>query len=293
MTISRPARRSRRRRRSTAVRRRSAGGRRSGQAPPGPGPCRRPPAAPPPGSARRARPIPGVRPGAGAAPERRCVTDITRRSVPTRRFVSQRPTLCPCPREETGDGPGSGRGAHAPRAARRGRPVRRRPRGRREPRRRRPGGGRLQGRPDAPLPQQGRAHGRARRRPLRPVRPRRAGPARSGGHGSGPAPAGLRPGDVRRSRARPGRRRADHADGDAELVPRCGPAVPGAVPALERDARRGRRSTPQRVLLVMRACDGASIAPLFEGPLAPRELATTRDLLLRLASDTGPLLDPP
>ena len=50
---------------------------------------------------------------------------------------------------------------------------------------------------------------------------------------------------------------------------------------------------PDRVVLVMRACDGASIAPLFEGPLAPRELATTRDLLLRLASDTGPLLDPP
>ena len=50
---------------------------------------------------------------------------------------------------------------------------------------------------------------------------------------------------------------------------------------------------PDRVVLVMRACDGASIAPLFEGPLAPRELATTRDLLLRLARDTGPLLDPP
>jgi AcrR family transcriptional regulator len=49
---------------------------------------------------------------------------------------------------------------------------------------------------------------------------------------------------------------------------------------------------PQRVLVVLRACDGASIAPLFEGPLAPRELAGTRDLLLRLASGTGPLVEP-
>lgn len=48
----------------------------------------------------------------------------------------------------------------------------------------------------------------------------------------------------------------------------------------------------QRVLLVMRACDGAAIAPLFEGPLPAQELATTRDLLLRLASDTGPVVVP-
>jgi AcrR family transcriptional regulator len=47
---------------------------------------------------------------------------------------------------------------------------------------------------------------------------------------------------------------------------------------------------PQRILLVLRACDGASIAPLFEGPLGPEELTTTRDLLLRMASGTGPLL---
>jgi AcrR family transcriptional regulator len=49
---------------------------------------------------------------------------------------------------------------------------------------------------------------------------------------------------------------------------------------------------PQRVLLVLRACDGASIAPLFEGPLSREELATTRALLLRLAVDAGPLVDP-
>jgi AcrR family transcriptional regulator len=48
---------------------------------------------------------------------------------------------------------------------------------------------------------------------------------------------------------------------------------------------------PQRVLVVMRACDGAAIAPLFEGPLDFDELTTTRTLLLRLATDTGPLVD--
>ena len=46
---------------------------------------------------------------------------------------------------------------------------------------------------------------------------------------------------------------------------------------------------PQRILVVLRACDGASIAPLFEGPLSPQELAGTRALLLQLATDTGPL----
>jgi len=48
---------------------------------------------------------------------------------------------------------------------------------------------------------------------------------------------------------------------------------------------------PQRILLVLRACDGASIAPLFEGPLGRDELAATRALLLRLAAGTGPLVD--
>ncbi len=47
---------------------------------------------------------------------------------------------------------------------------------------------------------------------------------------------------------------------------------------------------PQRILVVLRACDGASIAPLFEGPLGPAELAATRALLLQLATDTGPLV---
>jgi AcrR family transcriptional regulator len=49
---------------------------------------------------------------------------------------------------------------------------------------------------------------------------------------------------------------------------------------------------PERVLLVMRACDGAAIAPLFEGPLPAPELAASRELLLRLATDTGPVLGP-
>jgi len=47
---------------------------------------------------------------------------------------------------------------------------------------------------------------------------------------------------------------------------------------------------PQRILVVLRACDGASVAPLFEGQLAREELSTTRALLLRLATDTGPLV---
>jgi AcrR family transcriptional regulator len=47
---------------------------------------------------------------------------------------------------------------------------------------------------------------------------------------------------------------------------------------------------PQRVLVVLRACDGASIAPLFEGPLGPEELSSTRSLLLALAAGTGPLV---
>jgi len=49
---------------------------------------------------------------------------------------------------------------------------------------------------------------------------------------------------------------------------------------------------PQRVVVVLRACDGASIAPLFEGPLGREELASTRALLLALASATGPLVEP-
>ena len=49
---------------------------------------------------------------------------------------------------------------------------------------------------------------------------------------------------------------------------------------------------PQRVVVVLRACDGASIAPLFEGPPGHEELAATRALLLGLASATGPLVEP-
>jgi len=48
---------------------------------------------------------------------------------------------------------------------------------------------------------------------------------------------------------------------------------------------------PERILVVLRACDGASIAPLFEGQLGPEELAATRALLLALAAGTGPLVD--
>ncbi len=47
---------------------------------------------------------------------------------------------------------------------------------------------------------------------------------------------------------------------------------------------------PERVVLVMRACDGTAIAPLFEGPLGRDERAATRALLLQLATDTGPVV---
>ncbi|PWW24195.1 TetR family transcriptional regulator [Geodermatophilus normandii] len=46
---------------------------------------------------------------------------------------------------------------------------------------------------------------------------------------------------------------------------------------------------PQRVLVVMRACDGASVAHLFEGPADPEELSTARSLLLALTRGEGPL----
>ncbi|MGY1604231.1 TetR/AcrR family transcriptional regulator [Geodermatophilus sp. SYSU D00815] len=48
---------------------------------------------------------------------------------------------------------------------------------------------------------------------------------------------------------------------------------------------------PQRVTVVLRACDGASIAPLFEGPLSREELAATRTLLLALTRGEGPLVE--
>lgn len=47
---------------------------------------------------------------------------------------------------------------------------------------------------------------------------------------------------------------------------------------------------PQRVLLVLRACDGLSITPLFEGVPDPAELAATRDLLMGLTRGTGPVV---
>jgi hypothetical protein len=49
----------------------------------------------------------------------------------------------------------------------------------------------------------------------------------------------------------------------------------------------------QLVLLVLRACDGISTAPLFEGHQDARELAETQELLLRLTRVTGPLIDLP
>ncbi len=47
----------------------------------------------------------------------------------------------------------------------------------------------------------------------------------------------------------------------------------------------------QRVMLITRACDGATMASLFQRQLGPREVAEERDLLLALTRETGPLVD--
>ncbi|MCP3143565.1 TetR/AcrR family transcriptional regulator [Pyxidicoccus xibeiensis] len=47
----------------------------------------------------------------------------------------------------------------------------------------------------------------------------------------------------------------------------------------------------QRVVLITRACDGATMASLFQRQLGTRELTEERDLLLALTRETGPLVD--
>jgi AcrR family transcriptional regulator len=47
---------------------------------------------------------------------------------------------------------------------------------------------------------------------------------------------------------------------------------------------------PDRVLVITRAADGASVAHLYEGELDLDRLSRTRELLLALTRDTGPLL---
>ncbi|GAA3398029.1 TetR/AcrR family transcriptional regulator [Cryptosporangium minutisporangium] len=47
---------------------------------------------------------------------------------------------------------------------------------------------------------------------------------------------------------------------------------------------------PQRSTLVIRAADGTATASLYEGHLEPGELAETREWLLALTRETGPLI---
>ncbi|QQR43412.1 TetR/AcrR family transcriptional regulator [Myxococcus xanthus] len=47
----------------------------------------------------------------------------------------------------------------------------------------------------------------------------------------------------------------------------------------------------QRVMLISRACDGATMASLFQRQLGQRELDEERELLLALTRETGPLVD--
>jgi AcrR family transcriptional regulator len=46
----------------------------------------------------------------------------------------------------------------------------------------------------------------------------------------------------------------------------------------------------QRLMLILRACDGALTASLYGQHLSPQEITNTRDLLLALTHDTGPIV---
>jgi len=72
--------------------------------------------------------------------------------------------------------------------------------------------------------------------------------------------------------------------------------LPSVLARAEEDGRRWRAALaadglhPQRSMLITRAADGTATASLFEGHLDPGELAETRDVLLALTHETGPLV---
>ncbi|MFI5956260.1 TetR/AcrR family transcriptional regulator [Cryptosporangium sp. NPDC051539] len=72
--------------------------------------------------------------------------------------------------------------------------------------------------------------------------------------------------------------------------------LPRALDRVRADGRRWRAALdadglhPQRVIAVTRAADGTASASLYEGRLDAADLAETRDLLLALTRETGPLV---
>ncbi|GAA0449090.1 TetR family transcriptional regulator [Paractinoplanes deccanensis] len=70
--------------------------------------------------------------------------------------------------------------------------------------------------------------------------------------------------------------------------------VPGVAGILQEDARQWESAFtadglhPDRVLLITKAADGASLATLYEGGSNPAALERTRDLLLSLSRGEGP-----
>ncbi|WP_426504602.1 TetR/AcrR family transcriptional regulator [Dactylosporangium sp. McL0621] len=73
--------------------------------------------------------------------------------------------------------------------------------------------------------------------------------------------------------------------------------APGVAQVLRRDTQQWVEAFeadglhPQRVLLIVRAADGASIAGLSEGGTDPEEMEQSRQLLLALSRQDGPLIE--
>ncbi|MFF5225109.1 TetR/AcrR family transcriptional regulator [Dactylosporangium sp. NPDC000521] len=74
--------------------------------------------------------------------------------------------------------------------------------------------------------------------------------------------------------------------------------APGVAEVLQRDTRQWAEAFeadglhPQRVLMIVRAADGTAVAGLFEGGTNQQELQASRQLLLALSRQDGPLIEP-
>lgn len=114
-------------------------------------------------------------------------------------------------------------------------------------------------------------------------------------------PADDRPGRLTRAYVRAVFANLGHPNGadtlrhDATLMAALG-HLPQVLARAQEDARHWKEAFardglhPQRSSLITRAADGTATASLFEGRLEPRELEETRELLLALTEETGPLL---